>query len=78
MTRPVDPKLAHHESDIAVIGMSCRLPGAPDVNALWRLLLDRREGVLRTDRESARRGGAPAEKLDPPGVVPTPYGHRPN
>ncbi|MFL0578639.1 beta-ketoacyl synthase N-terminal-like domain-containing protein [Dietzia sp. 179-F 9C3 NHS] len=71
MNRPVDPRLAHHESDIAVIGMSCRLPGAPDVEALWGLLLEQREGVIRTDREAARRDGAPADLVDHPGFVPT-------
>ncbi|WP_353739262.1 beta-ketoacyl synthase N-terminal-like domain-containing protein, partial [Zoogloea sp.] len=25
-------------SDIAIIGMSCRVPGADDVSALWRNL----------------------------------------
>ncbi|MET3859388.1 yersiniabactin nonribosomal peptide/polyketide synthase [Dietzia sp. 2505] len=71
MTRSVDPRLAHHESDIAVIGMACRLPGATDVESLWRLLLDQKEGVLRTDRETARRDGAPSELVDHPGFVPT-------
>src|SRR5690606_27235744 len=30
---------------IAVIGYSCRLPGAPDPDAFWRLLLDGRHAI---------------------------------
>src|SRR5258708_33531073 len=47
---------------IAVIGLACRLPGAPDVAAFWRLLregddatTERPEG--RRDEASLRRGG---------------------
>ena len=30
---------------IAIIGMSCRLPGAKDPDSLWAMVADRREGV---------------------------------
>ncbi|MEV8545957.1 type I polyketide synthase [Streptomyces sp. NPDC051572] len=30
---------------IAVVGMACRLPGAPDVDAYWRLLIEGRDAV---------------------------------
>ncbi|HZD47944.1 MAG TPA: type I polyketide synthase, partial [Silvibacterium sp.] len=30
---------------IAIIGMSCRLPGANDPDSLWTMVVDRREGV---------------------------------
>lgn len=30
---------------IAIIGMSCRFPGAEDPDALWRMIVERREGV---------------------------------
>ncbi|MDG5806128.1 aminotransferase class I/II-fold pyridoxal phosphate-dependent enzyme [Streptomyces ossamyceticus] len=30
---------------IAVVGMGCRFPGAPDVDSYWRLLLDGRDAV---------------------------------
>ncbi|MFI2437079.1 SDR family NAD(P)-dependent oxidoreductase [Streptomyces sp. NPDC018693] len=37
----MDAKAPHDTSDrIAVVGMSGRFPGAPDVDALWRLLMD--------------------------------------
>ncbi len=32
---------------IAIIGMAARLPGADDVEAFWRLMLDEREGIRR-------------------------------
>ncbi|NLY00840.1 MAG: SDR family NAD(P)-dependent oxidoreductase [Rhodopirellula sp.] len=37
---------------IAIIGMACRLPGAPDLDAYWRLLVERRSAILEvpTDR----------------------------
>ncbi|MDT0433641.1 SDR family NAD(P)-dependent oxidoreductase [Streptomyces doudnae] len=33
------------EEPIAVVGMAGRFPGAPDVDSLWTLLMDRREAV---------------------------------
>ncbi|UAK25007.1 type I polyketide synthase [Sphingomonas nostoxanthinifaciens] len=33
------------EEPIAIIGASCRLPGAPDVDAFWRLLIEGRDAV---------------------------------
>jgi len=30
---------------IAIIGMSCRLPGANDPDALWRMVVEQREGI---------------------------------
>jgi acyl transferase domain-containing protein/aryl carrier-like protein len=32
--------LASRQEPIAVVGMSCRLPGAPDIEAFWKLLVD--------------------------------------
>ncbi|SHI49116.1 Acyl transferase domain-containing protein [Nocardiopsis flavescens] len=34
-----------HPEPIAIVGLSCRLPGAPDPGALWRLLAEGREAV---------------------------------
>lgn len=42
-------------SDIAIVGMACRFPGAPDLAAYWDLLLNGREGV----------GPVPASRWDP-------------
>src|SRR5262245_10708030 len=37
---PVGPPAAPAAEPIAVVGVACRLPGAPDVAAYWRLLRD--------------------------------------
>jgi len=31
--------------DVAIVGMACRFPGAPDVDAFWRLLLSGRDAL---------------------------------
>ena len=42
---------------IAVTGLACRFPGAPDAAAFWKLLTARREGLTRfTEAELAARG----------------------
>ncbi|MFF4215406.1 aminotransferase class I/II-fold pyridoxal phosphate-dependent enzyme [Streptomyces nondiastaticus] len=40
---------------IAIVGMGCRFPGAPDVDSYWRLLLDGRDAV----------GEVPRDRWDP-------------
>ncbi|MET8545283.1 beta-ketoacyl synthase N-terminal-like domain-containing protein, partial [Kitasatospora sp. NPDC004799] len=39
------PGAADAREPIAVVGMACRLPGAPDVDAFWQLLVDGRDAV---------------------------------
>ncbi|WP_330336144.1 type I polyketide synthase [Streptomyces sp. NBC_00557] len=46
---------------IAVIGLACRLPGAPDADALWRLLRSGDSAVRPTPADRLRLAGAPAE-----------------
>ncbi|WP_158852434.1 type I polyketide synthase [Saccharothrix deserti] len=42
---------------VAVVGFSCRFPGAGDADAFWQLLVDGREALTRfTDEELAQRG----------------------
>ena len=37
--QPTAPPAARHEDDgIAIVGMACRFPGAPDLHTFWRLL----------------------------------------
>lgn len=51
---------------IAVIGMAGRFPGAPDVEAFWRLLAEGREGLSRLSREELAAAGAePGREADP-------------
>ena len=44
-------------TEIAIVGMACRLPGAADTDALWQLLADGRDAV--TDDA---RGAPPADR----------------
>ncbi|MGC0417757.1 type I polyketide synthase [Embleya sp. AB8] len=48
----------HHVSNsaIAIVGMSCRLPGAPDPDRLWQVLRDGRDEVTSIP-DDARRAG---------------------
>ncbi|WP_084729578.1 type I polyketide synthase [Streptacidiphilus neutrinimicus] len=53
-----DPSADHA---VAVVGMACRLPGAPDVRAFRAMLRDGRDGISRLSREEVlRRGADPA------------------
>ncbi|HEX3323620.1 MAG TPA: type I polyketide synthase, partial [Solirubrobacterales bacterium] len=47
-------KPAKNGSQIAVVGLSCRLPGAPDPEAFWRLLASGEDAI----------GGMPAERWE--------------
>ncbi len=46
---------------IAVVGLSVCFPGAPDVDAFWRLLVDGREGLTRLDDAALAGFGVPEE-----------------
>ncbi|MFB9433091.1 type I polyketide synthase [Streptoalloteichus tenebrarius] len=56
--------------DIAVVGMSCRFPGAPTLDAYWRLVAEGREGISRLSREEMRAAGADDDRLGHPDLVP--------
>jgi polyketide synthase PksM/rhizoxin synthesis polyketide synthase/nonribosomal peptide synthetase RhiB len=60
---------SHPDRAIAVIGMACRLPGAPDLDAYRRLLLDGRLGIVTSDAAALRANGIPEELLAHPRLV---------
>lgn len=57
------------DTDIAIIGMAGRFPGAPDLNAFWSLLRDGAEGIVDLDDETLDRAGIPAALRDDPNYV---------
>ncbi|MGW7131153.1 SDR family NAD(P)-dependent oxidoreductase [Streptomyces bobili] len=58
------------ETDVAIIGMAGRFPGADDLDSFWRLLSEGREGITRFSREDLAAAGVPARLLDDPQYVP--------
>ncbi|GCE50447.1 type I polyketide synthase [Thermosporothrix hazakensis] len=60
-----------HESldGVAIIGMACRFPGAPDVEAFWRLLCEGREGITFFTDEELLAAGVDPEQLAQPNYV---------
>ncbi|PSL48189.1 polyketide synthase PksJ [Chitinophaga niastensis] len=60
MPLPVLPKPDNsYDKDIAVIGMSCRFAGAPDLDAYWKLLSEGRSGLSALSGAEWNGGGAP-------------------
>ena len=58
-TEPTAPtEITGGEEPIAVVGLGCRFPGAPDVESYWRLLLDGRDAISEV----------PPDRWDPEGV----------
>ncbi|MFJ9538361.1 aminotransferase class I/II-fold pyridoxal phosphate-dependent enzyme [Streptomyces sp. NPDC101225] len=64
MAGPASRAAADHGAaePIAIVGIGCRLPGAPDADGLWRLLMDGRDAITEVprDRWDAGRVNAPA------------------
>ncbi|GAT69455.1 acyl transferase [Planomonospora sphaerica] len=54
---------------IAVVGLACRMPGAPDVPSFWRNLVDGVESVRFYTREEQAALGVPDYLLDDPNFV---------
>ncbi len=48
---------------VAIVGMAGRFPGAPDLDAYWRLLIEGREGITRFTDEALRAAGVDAATL---------------
>ncbi|HEV2639447.1 MAG TPA: amino acid adenylation domain-containing protein [Actinocrinis sp.] len=58
------------DNSIAVIGLSCRFPGAKDHREFWRDLVDGRSGSGSWSTEELRALGVPDELIARPGYVP--------
>ncbi|MCS0580724.1 amino acid adenylation domain-containing protein [Massilia pinisoli] len=56
-------------TDIAIVGMAGRFPGADDVDTFWRNLCDGVESIRDLDDETLRDAGVAAAQLDDPRYV---------
>ncbi len=61
--------LAAGPTDIAVIGMSCRFPGAGDPASFWRNLIEGRESITFFSREELAAAGLTKSLYDRPDYV---------
>lgn len=69
----MNDELTDGPEPIAVIGMACRVPGAPDLARFWDNLVAGRSARTELSREHLLRAGVPAEQLDDPDFVPVGY-----
>ncbi|MFO1078505.1 MAG: type I polyketide synthase [Planctomycetota bacterium] len=57
------------ETDIAVVGMACRLPGARNLDEFWSMLREGRDARVELTDDHLRSVGVPAEVLGDPDFV---------
>ncbi|MFZ5894826.1 MAG: SDR family NAD(P)-dependent oxidoreductase [Myxococcota bacterium] len=69
--RPQTTGLTHDDEPIAIVGLSCRFPGAADPEAYWRLLQDGVDAVSEQPQRWALAGLVPSENSQ---VARTPAG----
>ncbi|MEM6797817.1 MAG: polyketide synthase, partial [Acidobacteriota bacterium] len=69
MTDPHAADTSVHESDIAIVGMSCRFPGASTPEAFWRRLLGGEDFLEDLSDDRLLAAGVPAESLRNPAYV---------
>src|SRR6476646_713343 len=59
----------NHELHIAIVGMSCRFPGARSIDEFWRNLSEGVESISRLSDEQMLKSGVPASYLSNPNYV---------
>ena len=59
-----------NDTDIAIIGMSGRFPGANNIETFWQNLRDGIESIAVFNAEEVRASGVPSELLERPNYVP--------
>ncbi|HEX3131502.1 MAG TPA: amino acid adenylation domain-containing protein, partial [Thermoanaerobaculia bacterium] len=64
------PREIRADGRLAIVGLSCRFPGARDADELWRNLRDGVESIRRLSRENLAALGADPALLDDPAWVP--------
>jgi len=60
---------AEEGSEIAIIGMACRFPGASTIDAFWRNLRNGVESLVELTDEELRAAGVPPEHIADPSYV---------
>jgi len=65
----MDTPFVEENNDIAVIGLSCRFPGAQNYNEYWANLIAGRETIRRFSDEELRNAGIPEDMLSHPDYV---------
>ena len=61
------------EDKIAVVGMSCRFPGAKDVDTFWDNLVNGRCAAVRLDEDGLTSSNVPSSLTSNPNYVPVTY-----
>ncbi|MEU8683413.1 SDR family NAD(P)-dependent oxidoreductase [Streptomyces sp. NPDC048611] len=65
-----DPRTHGPREHIAVVGLSCRFPGAPDADAFWEMISEGGEPVTFFSPEELRAAGVPERLTGHPDYVP--------
>ncbi|QQS37255.1 MAG: SDR family oxidoreductase [Ignavibacteriales bacterium] len=65
----MEKQLNYNDSDIAVVGMACRLPDAKNYNEFWKNLVSAKESITFFSDEDLRKSGVDEEHLNNPNYV---------
>ena len=68
--RPNRPQTGEPAGDVAIVGLACRFPGAPDPDAFWRNLREGVESISFFSEEELRAAGVHPSLLADPAYVP--------
>jgi acyl transferase domain-containing protein/NADPH:quinone reductase-like Zn-dependent oxidoreductase/acyl carrier protein len=71
---PTEGRRSRDEEPIAIVGLSCRLPGAPDPEAFWRLLRDGVDAIREVPRDRWDVDALYDADLSAPGKMSTRFG----
>ncbi|HEY0510563.1 MAG TPA: MupA/Atu3671 family FMN-dependent luciferase-like monooxygenase [Thermoanaerobaculia bacterium] len=70
MSRDETPSSTGSPTDVAIVGLACRFPGAADPERFWRNLRNGVESVSFFSAEELRAAGIPPAVYEAPGYVP--------
>ncbi|MFF3539818.1 SDR family NAD(P)-dependent oxidoreductase [Streptomyces sp. NPDC002466] len=67
---PAARRAVHRDDAVAVVGMACKLPGAPDIDTFWNNLREGVESIRHFTLDELRAAGLPEELITDPDYVP--------